>query len=874
MISSFKPLYFLPVTVVLLLGAQPPGWLLIAQAAEKSPPSEAVDYARDIQPILESRCYACHGSETHLSEFRLDRKASALRGGGSGVPAILPGNSSQSLLIRYVSGADETLIMPPQEPRLTAEQVSLLRTWIDGGAVWPDDGSEDDSDDGSAGEHAAKPDGRDHWAFQPRGKPLPPEVRSSALRERIQNPIDRFVFAKLEGRGWEPNPRAEPHQLLRRTYVDLIGLPPTLAEQEVFYRDPSSQALAGVVDDLLARPGYGERWGRHWLDLVRYAETNGYERDAIKPHVWRFRDYVIRAFNDDKPFDRFLVEQLAGDEMPDRNAETLIATGYNRLGPWDDEPADPATDRYDQLDDLVSTTAQVYLGLTLGCARCHNHKFEPLSSRDYYSFLAIFDPLQRPQNGRKELDLPIGKPAEVERHNRRDEKIKPLEDVIAKIREDVRKEFLANGKSKLSAEVLEAFRTEPREQTPEQRDLVKKHQADLDREIALAFPADKRRQIEALANIVCELQEETPDLPRGYFLNEPEPQPPVTNLLIRGKAGVLGPEVEPAVPAILDPAGKAVATPAVYEQEPKPETSLRRLRLARWTASPDNPLTARVIVNRVWQFHFGEGLVRTPSDFGVMGEKPTHPELLDWLANWFIDNGWSFKKLHRLIMTSAAYAMSKSWNDEYGEEDPESRLLWRFPYRRLEVEAIRDSMLAVSGQLNREMYGPSMYPYVPAAALEGHPDPDKIWKPFREDEASRRTIYAFVKRSMIVPMLEVLDLCDTTRTSARRVNTSVAPQALTLFNGDFVNRQARHWARRLVEEVGENPERQIERAYRLTLARPPTEKERRSLVGFLESESSKLRQEQPDLTPQQVDRKALVQMCRVILNLNEFVYTD
>ncbi len=863
MTLSSKPLYFLPLLAVLLAGAQAPFSLLSAQ------PAGAADYARDIQPIFESRCYLCHGTAAQLGEFRLDRKAEALRGGGSGVPAIVPGESGQSLLIRYVSGADEKLIMPPEGPRLTPEQVASLRAWIDQGAVWP----EDASDDRSAGDHAAKPDGRDHWAFQPRGEPEPPKVASAALRERVQNPIDRFVFAKLEGRGWKPNPRAKPHQLLRRTYLDLIGLPPTIAEQDAFYADPSPKALAGIVDDLLARPGYGERWGRHWLDLARFAETNGYERDATKPYVWRFRDYVIRAFNDDKPYDRFVLEQLAGDELPDRNAETLIATGYNRLGPWDDEPADPATDRYDQLDDLVSTTAQVYLGLTLGCARCHNHKFEPLSAQDYYSFLAIFNPLQRPQDGRRELDLPIGKPAEIERLNRRDAKIKPLEEVIAKIREDVRKDFLTRGETNLDAEVLEAFRADPREWTPEQRDLVKKHQTQLDTEIALAFPPDKRRRIESLEQIVCELSEETPDLPRGYFLNEPEPKPPVTHLLIRGKAGAHGPPVQAAVPAILDPAGKALATAVVYEDGPT-DTTLQRLRLARWIVSSDNPLTARVIVNRVWQFHFGEGLVRTPSDFGVMGDEPTHPELLDWLANWFVDNGWSFKKLHRLIMTSAAYAMSKSWNDEYGQADPESRLLWRFPYRRLEVEAIRDSMLAVSGRLNREMYGPSMYPFVPAPALEGHPDPDKIWKPFREDEASRRTIYAFVKRSMIVPMLEVLDLCDTTRTSARRVNTSVAPQALTLFNGDFVNRQARHWARRLVAEVGGDPERQIERAYRLALARPPTRKERRSLMEFRERESSKLRQEQPDLTPDDVDRKALVQMCRVILNLNEFVYTD
>ena len=866
MTYSSKLRYFLPIALSLFVW----GAFLLPAASPQSDSNRSISskvaYDSDIQPLFESRCYLCHGAAAQLGEFRLDRKADALRGGGSGVPAIVPGKSAQSLLIRYVSGVDEKLVMPPEGQRLTTEQVALLRTWIDEGAAWPDDGSVD--------EHAAIPDGRDHWAFQPRTNPELPEVEPAAFRRRIQNPIDQFVFAKLEARGWKPNPRAKPHQLLRRTYLDLIGLPATIAEQDAFYNDPSPEALAARVDDLLARPGYGERWGRHWLDLVRYAETNGYERDAIKPHVWRFRDYVIRAFNDDKPFDRFVVEQLAGDELADRDAETLTATGYNRLGPWDDEPADPATDRYDQLDDLVSTTAQVYLGLTLGCARCHNHKFEPLSAQDYYSFLAIFDPLQRPRNGRRELALPIGKPAEVERVNRRDAKIKPLEEVIAKIREDVRKDFLVRGESKLGAEVTKAFRTNPRELSVEQRKLVKKHQTDLDVEIARWFPRDKRRRIESLENIICELQEETPDLPRGYFLNEPEPEPPVTHLLIRGKAGSHGPEVEAAVPAVLNSVWTPLATPALHQSGSKPETSRRRLSLARWIADPANPLTARVIVNRVWQFHFGEGLVRTPSDFGVMGQEPTHPELLDWLANWFVDNGWSLKKLHRLIMTSATYAMSKSWSDAYGEVDPESRLLWRFPYRRLEVEAIRDSMLAVSGRLNREMYGPSMYPFVPAPALEGHPDPDKIWKPFREDEASRRTIYAFVKRSMIVPMLEVLDLCDTTRTSARRVNTSVAPQALTLFNGDFVNRQARHWARRLVEEAGSDPNRQIERAYRLALARPPTEKERRSLIEFRARESKKLRQEQPDLLPDEVEHKALVQICRVILNLNEFVYTD
>jgi hypothetical protein len=350
---------------------------------------------------------------------------------------------------------------------------------------------------------------------------------------------------------------------------------------------------------------------------------------------------------------------------------------------------------------------------------------------------------------------------------------------------------------------------------------------------------------------IAALQRETPDLPRAYFLHEPKP-PAATHVLIRGNARARGPEVTPAVPAVLTKEQPSLPPPA--------ETSLRRLTFARWLAHPDNVLTARVIVNRVWQAHFGEGLVRTANDFGRIGEKPTHPELLDWLANWFVENGWSLKKLHRLILTSNTWRMSKRAIPKYLAEDPENRLLWRAPYTRLEVEAIRDSMLAVSGKLNPEMYGPSMYPFVPKQALEGSSDPDKIWQPFVEQDASRRTIYAFIKRSMIVPMLEVLDFCDTSRSSAKRINTNVAPQALTLFNGDFVNRQARHLARRLEREAGQDPKRQIEHAFRLALARKPRPQETDWMLRFMDEEGG--------------GSSPLEQICRVILNMNEFVYPD
>jgi hypothetical protein len=591
-----------------------------------------------------------------------------------------------------------------------------------------------------------KPADRDHWAFRPIMQRAVPIVRDSAW---VRNPIDAFILARLEGAGLQPAASADPRSLLRRVYLDLIGLPPTLAEQQKFLADPSPAALDRVIDDLLAQPAHGERWARHWLDLVRYADTNGYERDAARPSVWRYRDYVIRALNEDKPFDRFVLEHLAGDELEGATADALIATTFYRLGPWDDEPADPHEDRFDQLDDMVNATSQAFLGLTLACARCHDHKFDPLTMHDYYRMVAIFNPLSRPTKGRTELDVPVG-----------------------------------NG----------------------------------------------------------------PEPPRAYIMVEKSPQPPATHLLLRGKAARPGPKVEPGMPAVL------VATQPTFPP-PGKSTSLRRLTLARWIASPDNPLTARVIVNRVWHYHFGEGLVRTPSDFGFMGQAPTHPALLDWLAVWFVREGWSLKKLHRLITTSSAYRMGKRWDKAAAAKDADNRLLWRSPYRRLEAEAIRDSMLAVSGRLNPKMYGPSMYPFVPKEALAGSSDPNTIWKPFDETEASRRTIYAFMKRSLAVPLLELLDVADSTRPCDKRLTTTVAPQALTLFNGDFVNRQARHFAARLVREVGDDQGRQIERAYALALCRPPTETELALMRAFLREEP-------------------LEQMCRMIFNLNEFVYAD
>ena len=649
-----------------------------------------------------------------------------------------------------------------------------------------------------------------HWAFHSPRLPVIPAVRD---RGWVRNPIDAFVLAKLEAKGWRPAGTATDSDLLRRMYLDITGLPPTVEEQDSFRGD-----WHGLASALLARPAYGERWARHWLDVVRYGDTNGYERDEVKPQGWKFRDYVIRSFNADKPFDRFIVEQLAGDELLDVSAETLLATGYSRLGPWDDEPADPAEDRFDQLDDILNTTAQGFLGLTLACARCHNHKFEPLTTKDYYGMIAVFNGLERPRNGRTELDRPIGIWAEIDRFNLREKK-------IATLREAAKLEWLQSGKSALPADLLA-------------KKLSKEQAKLLDAELA-RLPVEEE---------VARLKRETPDLPRGYFMEERRAAPPATHILIRGKASSPGPEVGPSVPGILAKVQPSFAFDGT-------RTSGRRLGLAKWIASRENPLTARVIVNRVWQWHFGDGIVRTANDFGVMGDKPSHEELIDWLAVWFMDNGWSLKKLHTLILGSNTYRMAKAGNPSYAAADPENRLLWRMPYRRLEAEAILDSALAVSGRLNPAMYGEFVYPKMQKEALEGSSDPDKIWKPFEEEKASRRAIYYIVKRSLMVPLMEVLDVCDTTRPAAKRQTTSVAPQALQLFNGDFINRQAKYFAERLRREAGTGPAAQIELAYRLALARRPKAAEKDAMSSFLRTGS-------------------LEEMCRVILNLNEFVYAN
>jgi hypothetical protein len=802
------------------------------------------DFDLEFAPILIQYCLECHHDAKASGGLDLTRRNTTLHGGDSG-PAVVPGEPGESYLLERVRLGE----MPPARDqqhagddgpaRLSPGQVAMLEQWIVAGARWPEDRI--------LGLHERAVDleeGRSFWAFQPvRRPPVPLETNSSPPA----NPIDCFLEAKLTEAGLTPNPPAEPHELLRRASLTLIGLPPTLGQQEAFRADNAPDAWDQLVTRLLAHPGYGERWGRHWLDLARYADSNGYERDGSKPNVYRYRDYVIRSLNQDKAYDRFVLEQIAGDELPGADAESMLGLGFHALGTWQDEvdPLEAPQYRADELDDLVRTTVQTFLGLTIGCARCHHHKFDPLTMVDYYSLSAILAPFKRPNQGRTDRDLPLGTREELALLARRDARIAEHQRQIKELSEELT--LLEAEQSSRSHETEKGVETgeDPASSAVERKK---------------AERAFHDQQVE-------KLRRDTPDLPRGYVLFEPPPPVPPTYLLLSGRASRPGPEMEPRVPAVL----------TLKQPEFLPEdehTSRRRLTLARWMVDIENPLTARVMVNRVWQHHFGTGLVATPSDFGQAGARPTHPELLDWLAHWFMhDAAWSVKRLHYLIMTSNAYRRSSAWQEEGSVIDPENRLLWRVPLRRLEVEPLRDSVLSVSGTLREEMYGPAIFLPIDEAAIEAHTDKQQAWSTSAAPDIYRRTIYAYIKRTLLVPMLEVLDLCDTTQSTDTRSVTSIAPQALTLYNGQFMNEQAEFFAQRLVRDVGDDFDEQIARAYQLALARQPREEERRQLRAFLASEIEGIRAEHREISEPSVARYlALVQMCRVLLNLNEFVY--
>jgi len=837
---------------------------ILASALFLVPLYAAPDFAKEVRPILAKRCFACHAGEIQMGKLDLRTPESIAKGGAQG-PAITPGLPKASLLFQRI--VDQS--MPLSDEKVTPEEEAVIKQWIANGPTSVQ------ATEAQPAEPKQAQSSVSHWAFAPPKRPSVPEVVGS---EWVRTPVDAFIKSTLEKKGISPVAPADRRTLLRRASLVLTGLPPTPAETEAFLADESSDAYERLIDDLLDRPAYGERWARHWLDVVRYAESNGYERDGAKPHAWRYRDYVIEAFQKDKPFDRFMTEQLAGDELKDTDAESQIATTFLRLGTWDDEPADPRVDRYDQLDDVLGVASTTFLGLTIRCARCHDHKFEPFSQKDYYRLLAVFEPLKRPQEDRKEFDRLVGTEAELAAYRtameKADQAVNRLKRDIGKTRQallDRLFEKAADGPEDLNflnhAETVLAVQKDKKRRSDRQKKLVEKFEQLLEAAILREASEEEAGQLDEWNQQVEAIEAQRPEEPpRAYIWYEDTSIPPVTQLFARGDTTQPADVVYPSTPTVL---GRASLDP---DDRPLYSTGRRRA-LARWMTSPENPLVARVIVNRVWQWYFGEGLVASENDFGVAGERPSHPELLDYLATELVQSGWSLKHLHRLIAKSATFRLSADWNESAAAKDPDNRLLWRWKPRRLEAEAVRDSMLAVSGGLNRKQGGPSIFPELPQAVLDGQSRPGLGWDTSDAEESARRSVYIFIKRSVAVPELEMLDVPDNTSSCESRRVSITGPQALTFLNGDFTHAQAKRLAERLRREAGKDRRAQIRLVFQLALNRQPTDDQLSEALRFIERQAAQVMTETADSNVYvDTNLHALQAFCLVLLNMNEFFY--
>jgi len=811
----------------------------------------SADHPGSVLNLLEQHCVRCHGGEKTKAGLDLVTREALLRGGESG-PAVALADPPKSLLYRMLTHEEEPG-MPHKEDKLPPDAIGAFAAWIAAGVPYAR------PLDKAAGAAPAKTGfainaaDRAHWAFQPVRRPEPPAVRNAAW---VRSPLDRFILAGIEANTLTPAAPASREILIRRVTLDLIGLPPTPAEIDAFVRDPAPQAYEKLVDRLLASPHYGERWGRHWLDLARFAESDGFEHDAVRPHAWRYRDYVVRAFNTDKPYDRFIREQVAGDELYPNEPDALIATAFNLLGPDMVDSADQVQRRRNSLNDMTDTTALGFLGLTLGCARCHDHKFEPISQRDYYSLQAFFAPAKfRP-------DLPVPTAVERAAHEKAfahyNEQTRELQEQIATLEAPHRAAIFARKLAKLSPEAQAAHQVPKAERSTEQENLVLEtaHLVTVPPKELLAAmkKPDKERH--------ARLQEELKPFPKPKPLPASlalQNGPPVkTHVLHRGEYNQPTAEVTPGFPEVLT--GTATAAGRISTEQPGTVAdpgSNQRAALAEWIASPANPLTARVMVNRIWQHHFGRGLVASTSDFGTHGQKPTHPALLDWLAAEFVAQGWSVKAMHRLMLRSATYQQTSAISNRKSAPitDYSSALIAtdysRMNRLRLEGEVIRDSLLAISGELNPKLGGPGVYPPIPAELYEGAKGWTTNANP-RDD--SRRSIYIFARRNLRFPFLEVFDAPDNNLSCSVRERSTTAPQSLTLLNADEVLGAAAKTAERMTSAAGSTDAR-ITLAYRTILGRAPSAKEFALAQAFLA-------------------HSPLRELCRALFNLNAFVYAD
>jgi hypothetical protein len=840
-----------------------------AYAANDLPPAAKtkVEYARDIEPLLSKRCYLCHGAQKQMSGLRLDRKDSTLK-------VIQPKNSAASRLIHMVAGTEKK-VMPPIGPRLTAAEIGLLRAWIDQGLDWPAP---------QTTQQTSQPQQPTHWSFRKLTRPDLPPV---ADRAWPRNAIDKFVLARLEKEGVAPSPEASKTTLIRRLSLDLTGLPPTPQEVEDFLHDNRPDAYERLADRLLDSPHYGEKWTRYWLDLARYADSDGYEKDRTRPWAWRYRQWVIEALNRDVPFDQFTIEQLAGDLLPNRNTDTLIATGFNRNTLTNREGGtDPEQFRDEQVLDRAATLGTVWLGLTVGCAQCHNHKFDPITQKEFYQISAFF-------NTQEEVNIPAEFPGEIgpylaarpayrqQRQALLDEYGIPAAqaDWETKLRyaclhpgEHQDWDFaygelthgVDNGKKVLFLDPAKRSEVQQNAMT----DTFLGSCGNL-------FPKDycTGLKLPELRTKLNDLISKTPQIGYAPVLLEND-TPPKTYIHLKGDWREHGPEVEPNTPAVLPPLPDPPSTNGTHT----------RLELARWLVSPENPLTARVAVNRFWQELFGRGIVYTSDDFGMQGDQPTHPELLDWLASEFESRGWSMKQMVRLIVTSSTYRQSANIRPELTARDPENTLLARQARLRLPAELVRDEALDAAGLLDLRIGGPSVKPPQPKGVAELSYQSSVKWVESTGPDRYRRGLYIHFQRTTPYPQLTNFDAPSASLSCTRRERTDTPLQALNLMNDPVFFEAAQGLAFRVMRESsGALPLSFLARlnyAYAVTLGRQPTAREAERMGKYFDDSLHGL-QQQPEtvaaLFPNriegvpQLETAAWVQLSRVLLNLDEFI---
>ena len=791
-----------------------------APVAASAEPGGAKYFEQHVRPLLASKCIKCHGPGKQEGGLRLDSLQAMLDGGDSG-PALVPGETAASLIVEAVRY--ESFEMPPAG-QLPEDQIAPLVNWIAAGAPWPEHGEAVRETSG-----ALTDADRQWWAFQPLTRPDVPQVPGDHWS---RTEIDHFVYRRLADEGMTPAPQASREDLVRRLYYDLIGLPPTPAEIEAFVLDESPAAWERLIDQLLRDDRYGEHWGRYWLDLVRYAESDGWNQDAYRPHIWRYRDYVVRSFNEDKPYPQFVREQLAGDEIPDADPQALAATGYLRLGIYEYNQRDARSLWNDSLNEITDVTGDVFIGMGMACARCHDHKFDPILQRDYFKLRAFFEPLiwrddvpmaNAQQRAEYEVKHAAWKKASADVHAQIDALLKPYHDRKWKSTVD-----------KFPLDIQACFH-----KPIEQRTSWEHQMAYL---IERQFEEEGGGPLKSMTKEDQAKHEELKAQLAEFDHLKPEPLPALMTAadfpgLISPTRIPDAPESEPVLPGFLSVLEGALPAD-VPQPQARPNTSGRRTALAQWIGQPDNPLTTRVIVNRVWQQHFGQGIVPTTSDFGSLGLPPTHPELLDWLTTTFVDDGWSLKKLHKRILMSAVWQQSSLHPQaaQYQQKDPAEELLWRFRINRLTAEQIRDAALAASGELQLKTGGPSV-----------------------DGDVPRRSLYVKFQRNNPDTFLQLFDVANGLVSIAQRNSTTTPVQSLMMLNGDWMLQRAEKMAERLKQSSAGTPDDIVSQAFRWAWGRAPQSDEMQRAKQFVGQ-------------PIRDDR--LVDFCHVLMNSNEFLYLD